>query len=326
MNLRTRILRTVVSFCLLPACGEPSVDDAADRPAVGAVSASLTEQTGLTADPVFAARLYALPRTEYTIPQVGKALDALLAAHPGIDNVILFVHGRACGGGGEPSKSLDSVVPDLESDYSAAALMLYWPGSDGGCPLGFPESSARAAGPALRYLLTQIGRYRMDNPTKLATVKLSLLTHSMGNIVLQSALEAGATGVAADLFATVVLNSSATALAGHDAWLGRLDFARQVYVTVNGGDAVLAAAGLGRGARLGHQLDTAPLTPRADYVDVSASRVNHQYYVRSGQKGKTLPAFYSRVLNGLPYDWTTSTAVTKTTRRGGATIYFLDGK
>lgn len=322
MNTLARFAVSLVPLLLSASCGGA---EAVDTDGLSDPTPSSRIEP-LLSDPTFAARLYALPRTEYTIPQVGKALDALLSARPRLDNIILFVHGRACGGGGEPQKSLSSVVPELESNYSAAVLLLYWPGSDSGCPLGFPESSARAAGPALRYLISQIDRYRTDNPSKLATVRLSLLTHSMGNIVLQSALEGGSTGVRSDLFSTVVLNSSATALAGHDAWLARLDFGKNVYVTVNSGDSVLAASSIGRGPRLGRQLDTAPLTARADYVDVSASRVNHQYYVRSGMKGKTLPAFYNRVLDGLPYDFAMSTAVTRTVRRSGATIYFFDGK
>lgn len=275
--------------------------------------------------PNFDSRLYLLPKKEFKIGQLEAAVDAALAAHPGVDNLVLFVHGRSCGGGGEPTKSLDSVVPDMEKQYTSAVVMFFWPGSDAGCPVGFPDSEARAAGPALRYALGALQAYARKNAAKLAGVKLTLLTHSMGNLVLESAL-GKATGLAPSLFASVILNSSATALAGHAAWLSRLDFATSVYVTVNGGDKVLLAAGTGRGTRLGRDLGTERLTSRASYVDFSAAGVNHQYYVASGQKGAHMPAFYQAVMNGRPYDFAGSGAIDRTTTRDGATVYVFDGK
>lgn len=276
-------------------------------------------------DPVFASKLYVLPQTSYPVTKIGDAIEALVAARPTLDNVIVFVHGRACGGGGEPDKSLGSVVPEMESDYSAGVVMFFWPGSDKGCPLGFPEDESRAAGPALRAMLARLDAHMASHPATRAKLKLSLLTHSMGNIVLEEAL-ATKTGLAPALFDDVVLNSSATALAKHATWLARLDFATDVYVTVNGGDDVLLAAGTGRGVRLGRDLGAETLTPRAAYVDFTAANVNHQYYVSSGQKGQHMRDFYQAVLNGRRYDLAGSTAITKRTIRDGATVHTFDGK
>lgn len=276
-------------------------------------------------DPVFASKLYVLPQTPFAVTKIGDAVEALLAAKPSLANVIVFVHGRACGGGGEPGKSLGSVVPELESDYAAGVVMFHWPGSDDGCPLGFPEDQARAAGPALRTMVERLDEHLATHPATRAKIKLALLTHSMGNIVLEAAL-ASKTGLAPAVFATAILNSSATAAAGHAPWLARLDFATNVYVTVNSGDNVLLAAGAGRGARLGRDLGTETLTARAAYVDFSAANVNHQYYVSSGQKGAHMRDFYRDALQGRVYDLAGSTAITKRTVRDGATVYTFDGK
>ena len=90
------------------------------------------------------AALYTLDGTRYGIREITRALDAVTTA-PGADNVILYVHGRACGGGGEPMKSLAGAMPDMARDYSAVPIMLFWPGSDDSCPLGFPEATSRRA-------------------------------------------------------------------------------------------------------------------------------------------------------------------------------------
>lgn len=275
-------------------------------------------------DPVFDAKLYALPETAYPVTKVGEAIDALLAAKPALENVIVFVHGRSCGGGGEPTKSMTSVVPELETDYAAGVLMFFWPGSDDGCPLGFPDDKARASGPALRALIEKTAAWASSHPTQAAKVKLELLTHSLGNIVLEAALEKP-TGAPPGLFASAVLNSSAAALAGHATWLANLDFASRAYVTVNGGDKILLAATAGRGARLGRDLGSETLSGRAAYVDFTASDVNHQYYVVSGQKGASMKGFYQDALRGRVYDLAGSPAITKRTPRGSATIYTFAG-
>ncbi len=329
-------LSFAVAFSVL-ACSEstpeateesarPDAPAAADAGGTTPVEAGTSPPIGDAGpEPAFDAKLYTLPETTFAVTRIGDAIDALVAAKPALANVIVFVHGRSCGGGGEPKKSLESVVPELETDYAAGAIMFFWPGSDDGCPLGFPEDKARAAGPALRATIASLAAWSSAHPATYAKLKLSLLTHSLGNIVLESAL-ASKTGAPPSLFASSVLNSSATALAGHAPWLSNLDFAERVYVTVNNDDKVLLAAGVGRGPRLGRELGTETLTSRAAYVDFTAAGVNHQYYVSSGQKGQHMKDFYQAVLAGRAYDLAGSTAITKRTVRDGATIYTFDGK
>lgn len=314
------------------ACGDAAATSSADDAATDVldpVDAAVSPDAPVVPvdagpDPVFDSAIYTSAKQRYDVGKIGDALDAVLGARPTTDHVVLFVHGRACGGGGEPDKSLADSVPELEQAKGASVLLFFWPGSDDACPAGFPESRARDAGPALRFALTRVQSWRSTHPTvKLA---LSLLTHSMGNIVLESALGPGPTGLSSSLFGTAILSSSATALAKHAAWLAKLDFATDVYVTVNDGDKILLAAGLGRGVRLGKSLQTEPLTARAAYVDFTAAGVNHQYYVPSGQKGVHMGDFYGAVLAGTPYPLATSPAITNTATRDGATIWTFDGK
>lgn len=327
----------ILMMCALGGCGstpnatEPD-GDAAAGDALGDGDAAPTNDPPPVAGPddplsLTTPGLYALPQHTYEVDHLAVALDTMFAEDPSIEHVILYVHGRACGGGGEPTKSLAEVMPPLEADYHARALMLYWPGSDDSCPLGFPEDRARAAGPALAQLLTELATYRQTLPSRFATRRLTLITHSLGNIVLEAAAQPNAFAqLPPNLVDTVVVSSSATALADHAAWLERVTFSPHVYVPVNDGDNVLTSAGVGRGTRLGRRLEAEPLTGVATYVDFTASNVNHRYFIVSGQEGAHMKAFYQAVMTGHAYDFTNPIGITNTEQRGDATIYTFDGQ
>lgn len=271
-----------------------------------------------------AAALYTTDRTRFGIRDIAGALDHLLTGAR-VDNVILYVHGRGCGG--EPDKSLREAMPGLARDYTSAPVMLYWPGSDESCPLGFPEARAREAGPALAVVLGDLYRYQNEHRAQLAGVQFTLITHSMGSLVLESAVAvSGVDRLPAGLFATAVVNSGASAASDHAAWVSRVTFSRAVFVTENQRDLVLTAAGLGRSVRLGRDLTGVRLAPGVQYVDFSANGVNHAYYIASGQSGAAMIAFYQRVMNGLPYDFATSTGISSHEMRDGATIHHFNGR
>ncbi|MFO0605102.1 MAG: hypothetical protein U0324_18115 [Polyangiales bacterium] len=271
-----------------------------------------------------AAALYTADRTRFGIRDVAGALARALAA-PGADNVILYVHGRGCGGGGEPNKSLTEAMPALARDYTAAPILLFWPGSDDACPLGFPESRAREAGPALAAVLGDLHRELATRPRP--GVRFTLLTHSMGSLVLEAATAVpGVGGLPPTLFATAVVNAGASAAPDHAAWLARVTFAGAVFSTVNDRDLVLTAAGLGRATRLGKSLAGARLAAGRAYVDFTANGVNHAYYIPSGQSGAAMTAFYQRVMNGLPYDFAASSGVAGSDVRDGAVVHRFNGR
>jgi hypothetical protein len=258
------------------------------------------------------------------VSDLGAAIDARVTEQPGAASVIVLVHGRSCGGGGEPKKSLDEAVPELERTMSSAVVLFSWPGSDEGCPLGFPEARARAAGPALAYLTQVLSAYRATAGNKLGARKVVLLAHSMGNLVLEAAV-GGTSTLPRDVFDTVLVGSSATALAGHATWLSRAGLGRATYVSVNGNDNVLLAAGTGRGTRLGRSIGQEPLAPGVLYADFGGANVDHAIYLPSGQKGEGMRAFYRTILRGEPFVVQGARGVTRTEARGGATIAFFDG-
>lgn len=267
------------------------------------------------------ARLVTADGTNFLIDQVDAALAHALAGRA-TRHVIFYVHGRACGGGGEPMKSLGEAIPELETDYSARVVMFTWPGSSSGCPLGFPEQEARNSGAALRHTIHKLAAKLGVQPVPGLT--LTLITHSLGNIVLEEALATSTAPWPPRLFGTVVLNSSATAANGHHPWLSRLGFSANVYVSVNSGDSVLTAAGVGRSTRLGKSIDNVTLAPNAKYLDVSAANVNHAYYLHGGMKGVGMRSFYDAVMRGQPWS-PVAGFLTRTESRNGTVVYVLNG-
>ncbi len=274
-----------------------------------------------------AAALYTVDRRQWGVREVGRAIESVLSGASRPDNVIVYVHGRACGGGGEPGKSLDGAMPELARDYTSAPIMLFWPGSDDSCPLGFPEARARESGPALAAVIGDLYNYRLANAARVAGVRFTLVTHSMGSLVLEAATAVrGFETVPQSAFETVVVNSSASAASGHNAWLARVGISRLRYVTVNNGDNVLTAAGIGRGTRLGKSITAIPLASGFDYTDFDANNVNHAYYLVGGQSGAGMRAFYQRVMNGLDFDFMGSSGVGSNTARDGARVHVFNGR
>lgn len=270
------------------------------------------------------ARLYTADGQSFTVDRLGDALDhALTAAAP--RHVILYVHGRACGGGGEPMKSLGDAIPELMADQRATVLMFSWPGSSTGCPIGFPENEARASGLAFAHVLRRLAWERSTRGATWSGVTFTLLSHSMGNLVTEEAATRNMAALPNDLFATVLFQSSASASAGHATWLARAQWSQATYVSVNDGDNVLSAAGVGRGTRMGKSVGGQPLATNAEYFDVSAANVNHAYYLHSGMKGAHMRALYDSVLKGRPFNFATAAGVTRFERRNGTFIAVMDG-
>lgn len=270
------------------------------------------------------ARLYTTDGSEYVIDEVGQAFAH--AAAGANDNLIFYVHGRGCGGGGEPEKSLADAMPELEADYGSRAILFNWQGSDAGCPLGFPEAEARASGAAFAHTLHKLAFFKFQNPSAFAGLRLTLITHSMGSLVLEEALLNDDVALPATLFDTALIGSAASARDGHATWLDKATLSPVLYVSVNGSDSVLAAAAVLGGARLGRSLDGSMLSAGAVYVDFTASDVNHAHYLHSGQNGAHMRAFYDTVMNGLPFDFAAASGIASVETRDGTSVYHFDGQ
>ena len=219
-------------------------------------------------DPKFP--LYTSDAERYGFDQVDVALDKVFAAQL---PVVFFIHGR----GNEPNKSLFSgtfveggAVRKLEAQYKTKVLMFNWNSKAYLYDRKEPLSNIPAGADALGKVLNKIKDYlaRPENKNK----KLVLLAHSMGSIVVQTAIQKGLWPLDDKaIFSQILVSSPDADNINHWEWLNELSRSESVYVTINKDDDILEkstdAREEGRDP-LGLK-PVQPLSPKAIYLDVS---------------------------------------------------------
>ncbi|MEM7408335.1 MAG: alpha/beta hydrolase [Pseudomonadota bacterium] len=232
------------------------------------------------------------------IDAFGKILDSAyqyVQNTGAVDNLIVFIHGR----GKHPQKLIEeNLMSRLQSENSAAVIAVHWPSYAG--PLGYADTSARAAARDLEAVMRAYASHRRATLDAKRALRTTLLVHSMGNILFRAwALQADLSQYDDTLFDTVIQNAADIPPSDLGPWLADMRLSRQHYVTVNRDDRVLQASQwlFGQGERLGRCM---PRTGRPDHIhffDFTATDVGHRYYVgRRRSAGVTL--FYERLLDG----------------------------
>lgn len=229
--------------------------------------------------------------------KTNEAREALTIAFKAGKPILVYVHGR----GKEPNKSLHvkKILPIvLEKHYGVSVIMVNWDSYgfllDRKRPLrNTPEGASR--------LGELIMAMREDQQQGKLPNNISLLVHSLGNVVLQDTVEAGAwNGISTPLFKNVVLTSPDADTQGHNVWLEKLASVERVWVTINHADRVLANAGSGRNGTspLGRGA-IPPLAASATYLDLhSAVGSAHQVFNKSYMAGNiALCQFFQSALN-----------------------------
>jgi len=210
--------------------------------------------------------------------------------------LVLYVHGM----GTFPSKAYRwDTLERIETQYPADVVMFHWPAWIDFVTI--PRGNANASGDYLGQVLEQL-QQAVESDANLAARPRVLLLHSLGAEVLKGFLERYRGGLRPDLLDAVVLAAPEVDLAGHADWLGRVDFARSVYVMQHANDRVLRAVRVHENeARLGMSrihLDgrEEPLAPNATYIDVGAGTRWHRYHVQ-GQTA-CLAGIFRRIADG----------------------------
>jgi hypothetical protein len=232
--------------------------------------------------------------------QLKRTLEEI-QSDPNCDNFILFVHGR----GKHPGKAFKQhLLVDLESDYSAKVIMFHWPSWDG--PLGFPEQKARDSAENFMSVLTDIKTCKQAYPKLIKGIRFTLLTQSMGCLVLEETVRRQPDTAKTPLFDTLVMSAPASYTKEHSTWVGAMNLSPHTYIVFNRYDPVLGSAGLREmGRRLGKGLtsrgQSVDLARNTVYIDASRITLLHRYYLhRYLQTSPALKAFFDKALNGLP--------------------------
>jgi esterase/lipase superfamily enzyme len=156
--------------------------------------------------------------------------------------------------------------------------MFHWPSWDGAFSL--PVVQARKSGRYLRELLAQVADCRATLPG----VRITLVVHSMGNRVLEAAMNLTEPVLVERSVDNLVSCAADVDLDRHASWLTRCGFAREVFVLSNASDSRLCMveAELGR-RRLG-QGAPAELASNAHYIRLDDCDVDHDYFVKESPR------------------------------------------
>lgn len=237
--------------------------------------------------------LFIAPSTRLRIDEAEKALDLCYqTAKP----VLIYIHGRAKDVG-EPKKSVSAgIYQELEA-YGVAVLGFTWDADDP----GYDENRALASSDDFARLLKSLQRYLSTHNVQAP----SILAHSMGNIIVAESAKDELLGPAAGgkFIKNLILTSAAVKTKRHAKWLDLIEAAERIFVPVNANDVVLGFAGFAfRPNMLGKDLQApGSRSPKVTYVDISACKVNHRYFVPQGQRGRAgLRFLYADWVAGLP--------------------------
>ncbi len=227
--------------------------------------------------------------------------------------VILFVHGR----GKEPKKSLEGgrlvegkAVHKLEDNYDANVLMFNWDSKASGKDRSQPLSKMLAASSALTKVIEGVKQYRQENPH---SKHISLLVHSMGNIVVENVVKNNGGWPATNgepLFSNVLFSASDADNIGHSEWMEEVSKVEKTFITINAHDFILRnstderengakALGLEPGTQLAKNSVYIDLTKLGDRVGDKNKK--HELFSKKNMHNQVnVCLFYQNALTGEP--------------------------
>ena len=182
--------------------------------------------------------------------QTAEILDQFHKEDPD-KNIIIYVHGR-----GRAIDEKWATIKELEETYNARMVMFHW--QSWTSMTVRPTDKAAASADELGEVFKQIKDYKDANPAIFEHKRISLLTHSMGNVVLRDFVEKEHKSDLNDsagrpLFNSWVSVGADEGLTDHKQWVSAIDFAEKKFVTMNDNDLVL---------RLSYMLDIKALAPQ----------------------------------------------------------------
>ena len=249
-------------------------------------------------------------KTPHAVSEMTDILEKFLRENPE-KNIVFYVHGRSHTMEKEWNK-----LPVLESKYNIKVVMLHW--ESWTSMLSRPVKHSEEAAPALAEAFQEIQKFRDSHQDTFETKKITLLCHSMGNLVLKNFVEQQLPLALNSnlndhpIFDNYVSAGADVPLIDHHKWLSQIKFAKKKYIMMNNRDIVLLFSyfldlkvldpnhyklGLGFDNFQGKEDQIKEkLSIDTTYVDLSHTvKADHGYFV--GRKPLTLNIF-DHLLNG----------------------------
>ncbi len=215
-------------------------------------------------------------------------------------NCVFYVHGY--------NKTFEESISqgwELQKRYGVGVLVFSWASNPGGIPpIEYPKARAiaGASSPAIDMTLEKLGRYMCEEADADCGISLNLLTHSLGNYLLQRFVEKPLFSGETRIFDNLILHQADVDSEGHEVWVDKLRYARRVYATINERDKILDLSDIVNPDRLGNTA-SGLISSRAIYLDFTdADKVNkaHQLFGKTADKNPVIKEYFSLVFNGKP--------------------------
>jgi esterase/lipase superfamily enzyme len=224
--------------------------------------------------------------------QIPLIFDKFIAESPE-KNIILYIHGR-----GRDTDSEWKTISYMEEKYAAKVVMFHWPSWSS--LITRPVAVAKESAHELDEVIKLIRDYKEAHSDVFAHKKITLLAHSMGNVVVREFVE---NYYAHDLnnpelgplFENFVSAGADIGFTDHRPWFEALDFTNKKFVLMNNRDIMLLLSYLLDLKikepflyKLGLGVERFPmkkeklvkyLDPGTTYIDLSKSlNVDHRYF------------------------------------------------
>lgn len=249
--------------------------------------------------------------TPYTVSDMSEILERFVSENPD-KNILFYVHGR-----NQHVEKEWKKLRTIESTYNVKAVMLHWDAWSS--LLSRATENAEIAAGALGDAFREIRDFKDHHRDYFENHKISLLCHSMGNLVLKNFVEYYYDEYQykpeSPLFENYMGVSADVPLKDHREWLAKFNLAKNKNIVMNNRDIVLLLSYTldlkerdPSHYKLGLGLDNFPgkkdqikskLVHDVTYIDLSGVlESQHGYFLPKTPVMKTI---FSKLTNGMPF-------------------------
>ena len=228
-------------------------------------------------------------------------------------NCVVFVHGF--------NQSFEEAIKDawaIQENYGVEVILFTWPsnGREGGIVPGKAggtiaykndKRDAVRSKEALDRLFEKLHFYlsKYNTEDDICNRNISLMCHSMGNYLLKNLMKSSIYQGETAIFDNIIMIAADVNNEGHDEWVDRLEYRKQLYIAINENDFALAFSRIKLGkhqkARLGHFTNNL-CSRKAIYLDFTYSdgvKKSHSYYGNEViDINTTVKSVFEDILNG----------------------------
>lgn len=249
--------------------------------------------------------------TSYPVSDMSEILEKFTRENPD-RNILFYVHGR----NHHVEKEWNKLAV-MENTYHIKVVMLHWDAWSS--LLSRATANAEITAEPLGEAFKEIREFKDRHRDFFNEHKISLLCHSMGNLVLKNFVEKYLDGseynLETPLFENFMGVSADVPLKDHRTWLSKFNLAKNKNIVMNNRDIVLLLSytldlkeknpfqyrlGLGFDNYPGKKDQIkAKLVPDVTYIDLSGVlESQHGYFL---PKTNVMKAIFSRLTNGEPF-------------------------